>query len=113
MFTKLNTQMMGTIILFFLLFPIFFLYHIFEKQGTDEMAFIVLLTHRSDTHLRKVFEAYPSKYRETVQEVIIKEFKGDMEKALLGLGKSRYMQHSTISCLALINFFLMFYTIFL
>ncbi|KAJ3413259.1 hypothetical protein HDV05_008245 [Chytridiales sp. JEL 0842] len=67
------------------------------RKGTDEMAFIVLLTHRSDEHLRKVFDAYPRKYEESIQEVIVKEFKGDLEKALLGLVDAIQNRHRYIA----------------
>lgn len=57
-----------------------------KKMGTDESVFISLLVNRPEYHLRTVFEAYRQKYGKGMEEVIKKEFSGDLEKALLGIG---------------------------
>lgn len=57
------------------------------RAGTDEAAFIAILASRSEPHLRAVFAAYEQKYREPFEKVVKKEFSGDIEDALLGLGK--------------------------
>ncbi|KAI8593969.1 Annexin 11b [Geranomyces variabilis] len=58
------------------------------KMGTDESAFISLLCNRPATHLRQVFAAYHQKHNMTMEQVIKKEFSGDLEKALLNIVRS-------------------------
>ncbi|KAJ3191487.1 hypothetical protein HK101_007669 [Irineochytrium annulatum] len=55
------------------------------RPGTDEMAFITLLMQKNCVHLRKVFVEYKVKYGDTMCAVVRKEFKGDLETAILGL----------------------------
>ncbi|KAJ3161678.1 hypothetical protein HDU86_006448 [Geranomyces michiganensis] len=56
-----------------------------EKAGTDESAFISLLCNRPASHLRQVFAGYHQKHNLTMEQVIKKEFSGDLEKALLSI----------------------------
>lgn len=55
------------------------------KFGTDEKAIINLLTRCPEEHLRAVFEMYQRRYRADANEVIQKEFSGDLRKALLSV----------------------------
>lgn len=56
-------------------------------MGTDESQFIHILTNRPDAHLRLVFKQYESRYGKKFSKVIIKEFSGWIETALVYLGK--------------------------
>lgn len=51
-------------------------------KGTNEEVFIDLFTSRSYPHLKLVCEIYDSKYS-PIEKALIKEMKGDFEKALL------------------------------
>ncbi|KAJ3208437.1 Annexin A13 [Dinochytrium kinnereticum] len=69
------------------------------RPGTDEMAFISILTDRSEAHLRKMFTAYKIKYKDSMEDVVKKEFKGDLEKALLGIVRSIDNRHRHVATL--------------
>jgi len=55
------------------------------RLGTDEKAFMTILCHLPDYHLRQVFDYYEKKYDHTVEKAVKKEFSGDIEKNLLKL----------------------------
>ncbi|KAG0208047.1 hypothetical protein BGX33_006494 [Mortierella sp. NVP41] len=55
------------------------------RMGTDESQFIHILTNRPDAHLRLVFKSYESRYGKKFTKVIIKEFSGWIETALVYL----------------------------
>ncbi|KAF9272023.1 hypothetical protein BGZ88_005306 [Linnemannia elongata] len=55
------------------------------RMGTDESQFIHILTNRPDAHLRLVFKQYESRYGKKFSKVIIKEFSGWIETALVYL----------------------------
>lgn len=60
-----------------------------KKLGTDESTFIRLLVNRPEAHLRAIFKAYQQKHNgRTFEQVIKKEFSGDLEKALLAIVRS-------------------------
>jgi len=58
------------------------------RMGTDEKAFITLLCHYPDYHLRQVFDFYEKKYNHSVEKAVKSEFSGDIEKNLLKLVSS-------------------------
>jgi len=53
------------------------------KVGTDELLVCNILTQRNDTQIRAIAHAYQQKFTKTLESVIIKEFSGHMEAALL------------------------------
>jgi len=53
------------------------------KVGTDELLVCSILTQRSDAQIRAIAQTYEAKFRRSLDHVIIKEFSGHMEKALL------------------------------
>ncbi|KAJ3037793.1 hypothetical protein HDV00_001294 [Rhizophlyctis rosea] len=56
-----------------------------SKSHKDVYVFISILCNRSNTHLLQVFETYHRKHGMTVEELIRKDFKGDLEKTLMAL----------------------------
>ncbi|KAJ3101628.1 Annexin A4 [Phlyctochytrium planicorne] len=58
------------------------------RLGTDELAFIQILTGRTETHLRKLFFEYKMKHKKCLEDVVKKEFHGDLERALLAIVRS-------------------------
>ncbi|KAI9093819.1 Annexin A11 [Phlyctochytrium arcticum] len=69
------------------------------KMGTDEATFISILCSRPDYHLRNVFNAYRLKYNQTMEQVVKKEFSGDIEKALLSIVRSSESRATNIAYL--------------
>ncbi|KXS15997.1 Annexin [Gonapodya prolifera JEL478] len=60
------------------------------RQGQDESVFIRILTERSQHHLKATFAAYTHLYRSTVDQAILKEFHGDLQKCFHLLVASMY-----------------------
>ncbi|KAJ3294726.1 hypothetical protein HK104_003332 [Borealophlyctis nickersoniae] len=56
-----------------------------SRSHKDQCVFISTLCNRSDAHLLTMFEAYHRKHGITVEELIKKEFRGDLEKSMLAL----------------------------
>ncbi|KAJ3046450.1 hypothetical protein HK097_000852 [Rhizophlyctis rosea] len=56
-----------------------------SKSHKDVYTFISILCNRSTPHLLQVFETYHRKHGVTVEELIRKDFKGDLEKSLMAL----------------------------
>uniref|UniRef100_A0A7N6BHE3 Annexin n=1 Tax=Anabas testudineus TaxID=64144 RepID=A0A7N6BHE3_ANATE len=54
-------------------------------KGTDVPAWIAIMTQRSVPHLQKVFQRYKSYSPYDMQESIVKEVKGDLQKSFLVL----------------------------
>jgi len=52
------------------------------KVGTTESTFINILTNRSYSHLREVFDKYHEKYKKSMDKVINSEFSGNIKKLL-------------------------------
>ncbi|KAF4522308.1 hypothetical protein B566_EDAN010472, partial [Ephemera danica] len=52
-------------------------------KTSDEATFNMILTHRTDQHLRIVFKEYAKKARRSIEETIREEFSGPMKAALL------------------------------
>ncbi|KAF9902728.1 Annexin A6 [Linnemannia zychae] len=55
------------------------------RMGTDESQFIHILTNRPDAHLRLVFQQYEKRYGKKFSKVVVKEFSGWIETALVYL----------------------------
>ncbi|KAF8950132.1 Annexin A7 [Haplosporangium bisporale] len=55
------------------------------RMGTDESAFIHILTNRPDAHLRAVFTQYQTRYGKKFTKVIKKEFSGWIKTGLVYL----------------------------
>ncbi|KAL9607840.1 MAG: hypothetical protein Q9167_007288 [Letrouitia subvulpina] len=53
------------------------------KAGTEQLTVCSILSSRSDGQIRAIAQAYESKYRITLEKVILKEFSGHMEDALI------------------------------
>ncbi len=53
------------------------------KIGTDEVAFIKILTSSPPQHLQNINAEYSKKYNNTIVRAVDKEFGGDAKKALL------------------------------
>lgn len=53
------------------------------RAGTDQLIVCSILTNRSNGQIRAIGQAYKLRYHRTLQEVIIKEFSGHMEDALV------------------------------
>ncbi|OUM62923.1 hypothetical protein PIROE2DRAFT_10672 [Piromyces sp. E2] len=58
------------------------------KIGTTESTFITILTNRSYSHLRMVFDKYQQKYTHSMEKVIDSEFSGNIKKTLGGIVKT-------------------------
>ncbi|KAJ3116972.1 Annexin A13 [Phlyctochytrium bullatum] len=68
------------------------------RIGTDELVFIQILTDRNEAHLRKLFAEYRLKYKDSMEEAIRKEFRGDLGKALISIvrcaeNRPKYIAH--------------------
>lgn len=53
------------------------------RTGTDEITVCSILSSRSDGQLRAIVQQYHQRYQISLEKVIVKEFSGHMEKALL------------------------------
>lgn len=53
------------------------------KTGTDQIAVCQVFAHRSNGQLRAISQAYKQKYHRPLDQVILKEFSGHMEQALI------------------------------
>lgn len=65
------------------------------KSGTEQLTVCSILSNRSDGHIRAIAHAYEAKYRRSLEKVIIAEFSGHMEKALVDMvrcGSDRAMR---------------------
>ncbi|MEJ1276544.1 annexin A1 [Cricetulus griseus] len=58
-----------------------------RRKGTDTNVFITILTTRSKSHLRKVFQNYRKYSEHDMNKVLDLEMKGDIEKCLTALVK--------------------------
>jgi annexin A7/11 len=56
-----------------------------NKHHKDACVFISTLCNRSDLHLMAVFEEYQMKHGCTVEELVRRDFKGDLERSLMAL----------------------------
>ncbi|KAJ1547762.1 Annexin A7 [Nowakowskiella sp. JEL0078] len=64
------------------------LYKAGEKRlGTNEDKFISIFTKRSEPHLREVFRGYEAQRKKTMEQVVMDEFSGDIERCLLAIVK--------------------------
>ena len=55
------------------------------KAGTEQLTVCSILSNRSDGHIRAIAHAYEAKYRRSLEKVVIAEFSGHMEKALVDM----------------------------
>ena len=53
------------------------------RVGTDQVAVCAILSNRSDGAVRAIAHAYEFKYRISLEKVLVKEFSGHMEQALV------------------------------
>ena len=53
------------------------------KIGTEQLTVCAILTNRSDGQIRAIAQAYEQKYRRPLEKVLISEFAGHMEQALV------------------------------
>ncbi|NWR77869.1 ANX12 protein, partial [Centropus unirufus] len=58
-----------------------------KRKGTDINVFVTILTTRSNSHLRKVFQKYRKYSKHDMNKVLDLELKGDIEKCLTALVK--------------------------
>lgn len=58
------------------------------KTGTEQLTVCSILTNRSDGQVRAIAQAYEHKYRRALESVIISEFAGHMEAALVRMVRS-------------------------
>jgi annexin A7/11 len=76
------------------------LYAATEGQiGTDEVRVMEILTYRNDNQIRAISQAYHTKYRRPLEQVIRKEFSGHMQDTLifqLRHAEDRYMHAAVL-----------------
>uniref|UniRef100_A0A3B5MTS0 Annexin n=1 Tax=Xiphophorus couchianus TaxID=32473 RepID=A0A3B5MTS0_9TELE len=65
-------------------------------KGTDVNTWISIMSQRSVPHLRKVFDKYKSYSPYDMQESIVKEVKGDLQKSFLVLGTIHLFFHNPL-----------------
>ena len=53
------------------------------KVGTEQLTVCAILTNRSDGQIRAIAQAYEQKYRRPLEKVLVSEFAGHMEQALV------------------------------
>ena len=53
------------------------------KVGTEQLTVCAILTNRSDGQIRAIAQAYEQKYRRPLEKVLVNEFAGHMEQALV------------------------------
>ena len=53
------------------------------RPGADQLTVCSILTNRSDGQIRAIAQAYETKYRKSLESVLIREFSGHMEQALV------------------------------
>lgn len=53
------------------------------KVGTEQLTVCAILTNRSDGQIRAIAQAYEHKYRRPLEKVLVNEFAGHMEQALV------------------------------
>ena len=58
------------------------------RTGAEQLSVCSILTSRSDTQVRAIAHAYEAKYRIPLEKVLIKEFGGHMEDALVQMVRS-------------------------
>ena len=68
------------------------------KVGTEQLTVCSILSNRSDGQIRAIAHAYEHKYRRSLEKVIVSEFAGHMEDALVQMvrcGADRIMRDAT------------------
>ncbi|MEQ2271635.1 Annexin A2-A, partial [Xenotaenia resolanae] len=68
-------------------------------KGTDVNTWISIMSQRSVPHLRKVFDKYKSYSPYDMQESIVKEVKGDLQRSFLVLGTINLFLHKPLDLL--------------
>ena len=53
------------------------------RVGTEQLTVCSILTNRSDAHIRAIAHSYEHKYRRPLEKVLVSEFSGHMEQALV------------------------------
>ncbi len=53
------------------------------KLGTEQLTVCAILTNRSDGQIRAIAQAYEQRYRRPLEKVLVSEFAGHMEQALV------------------------------